>query len=213
MSEHTYWDRFDEVVSTVGQLEELTGQPIAAVVDKVVDHLDDISRQFIAASPFCLVATANSAGFIDVSPKGDPAGFVRVLDERHLAVPDRPGNRRADSFHNLLTDDRIGMIFLIPGTTETLRVSGRARIVRDAELLASMTVKGRQPALAVVVEVDRVMIHCPKCMIRSKLWKPERWAETALPDISAALTAHADLDITPEQLLEQVVDEGLADLY
>lgn len=214
MSENTYWDRFDEVVTSADDLEEMMGEPLPVVLDKVIDHVDDIAREFIARSPFCLVATASTSGHIDVSPKGDPPGFVHVLDDRHLAIPDRPGNRRADSFHNLLTDDRIGLIFLAPGKTETLRVSGRARVVRDRVLLDSMAVQDRTPSLALVVEVDRVMVHCPKCMIRSKLWKPERWPDTTgLADVGEALITHAEAKITPEELHDQVMSGGHADLY
>jgi len=214
MSDSTYWDRFDEVVTSADDLEEFVGEPLPIVLDKVIDHVDDIAREFIARSPFCLVATASTSGHIDISPKGDPPGFVHVLDDRHLAIPDRPGNRRADSFHNLLTDDRIGLIFLAPGKTETLRVSGRARVVRDRALLESMAVQERSPSLAVVVEVERVMVHCPKCMIRSKLWKPDRWPDVAdLADVGEALIAHSDAAITPEELHEQVVNGGHADLY
>lgn len=214
MSHSTYWDRFDEVITSTSQLEELMGEPLPVVLDKVIDHVDDIAHDFIARSPFCFLATANATGHIDISPKGDPPGFVRVLDGQHLAIPDRPGNRRADSFHNLLTDDRIGLIFLVPGKPETLRISGRARVVRDQALLDSMAVKERPPALAVVVEVERVMVHCPKCMIRSKLWKPDRWLDIEdLADVSEALITHADADITAEELLDQVVRGGHADLY
>ena len=121
-------DRDWHVISTVDELEAVVGTPLPAVVDKVIDHVDDICREFIARSPFCLVATSSPDGHLDISPKGDPAGFVHVLDEHHLVIPDRPGNRRADTLHNLLRDDRIALIFLVPGTTETVRVSGRARI-------------------------------------------------------------------------------------
>ena len=137
------------------------------MASKVIDRIDEMCARFIAASPFVVVASTDAGGAVDLSPKGDPPGFVRVLSPRLLAIPDRPGNNRADTMENLLQDDRIGLIFLVPGRRETLRVSGRGRIVRDAGLNARMAHKGREPDLALVVEVERAFFHCAKCMIRS----------------------------------------------
>lgn len=202
------------VITSEAELREIVAAPTAAVLAKVTDQLDEICRDFIARSPFLLVATAHPDGAIDVSPKGDPAGFVRVLDERRLAIPDRPGNRRTDTFHNLLADPRVGLLFIVPGKSETLRVSGEARIVRDESLRASMAVDGKVPELAVVVYVERVFMHCPKCMIRGRLWQPESWPDSAgLPDIGEAMIAHAHLDTTPEELLAEAEREGLTTLY
>ena len=121
------------------------------------------------------MATADAHGNLDVSPKGDPAGFVHVLDARTLAIPDRPGNRRVDGFHNLLADPHIGLLFLIPGRGDTLRINGRATLVRDADFFDDMVVRGNRPALATVVEIDEVFFHCSKAFLRSQLWDAATW--------------------------------------
>lgn len=167
--------RFKDVVSDEAELRALLGEPSARAGNKVIDRIDHHAADFIARSPFLVVASSDPRGVMDLSPKGDPPGFVRVLDRGTLAIPDRPGNRRADTFKNVLANPSIGLIFIIPGKRETLRVSGRAQIVRDPDLLQTMQVQGRLPLLALVVEVERVMFHCAKCMVRSHLWQPEHW--------------------------------------
>jgi uncharacterized protein len=158
------------------------GHPQESTVAKIADRLTDVTRRFIDASPFVCVATASADGGLDVSPKGDPAGFVRVLDERTLLLPDRPGNRIADTFRNLMTDDRIALLFLIPGVGDTFRVNGRAIITDAAELLEPCAVKGRVPSVGILVTVQEAYTHCPKAIIRSELWNPERHVErSALP--------------------------------
>ena len=170
--------------------------------------------RFIAKSPFCIIASSDPQGTIDVSPKGDPPGFVRVLDDKRLAIPDRPGNRRIDTFHNLMRDPRVGLLFIIPGKTETLRISGEARIVRDLELRESLQFKGKVPALALVVYVTHAFMHCPKCMVRGSIWQPDAWPDSEkIADIGTALIAHAKLDETPEQLRDIAEREGLTTLY
>jgi PPOX class probable FMN-dependent enzyme len=142
-----------------------------------VQVIDEHSRRFIAQAPF--VASAGPQGMLDISPKGDPAGFVKVIDDRTLAIPDRLGNRPLDTFRNVLGNPNVGLIFLIPGVTYTLRISGNAIIVRDRELREAMAIKGKQPDHVLVVEVEHVLSHCPKCMIRSGLWEPEAWPDTS----------------------------------
>jgi PPOX class probable FMN-dependent enzyme len=203
-----------DIVTSIEDVQTVLGEPMPQVLIKEIDHLDDICRYFIAKAPFCVIASANPDGYIDVSPKGDPVGFVRVLDEKHLAIPDRPGNRRADTFHNLLRDPRLGILFIIPGKTETLRVSGEARISRDESLRQSMPVNGKVPALAVVVHVERVFMHCPKCMVRSKIWQPEEWPDASkVAKIDKAMIQHCKLDMTPEELYAEVVRTGTDRLY
>ncbi|WP_209018035.1 pyridoxamine 5'-phosphate oxidase family protein [Roseibium aggregatum] len=205
---------FNDPITTVDQLEAHAGTAPEKVRVKEIKALDSLCRQFIARSPFCLIATVDPEGVIDVSPKGDPAGFVTVLSDTVLAIPDRPGNRRLDSYHNLLKDPRVGLIFLIPGKGETLRVSGRARIVRDAWLLERMQVEGKQPAMALAVEITRAFMHCPKAMVRSKIWQPESWRNADdLGDIGDAMIRHGKLKQTPEALLEEATSEGLLRLY
>jgi uncharacterized protein len=206
--------RFGTIVDCEAELREIIGPLNPKVLAKDIDRLDEICRDFIAASPFCLIATAGPDGHIDISPKGDPAGFVRVLDDTLLAIPDRPGNRRLDTFRNLLDNPRVGILFLIPGKGETLRVIGDARIVRDGDLLASMAIKQRAPQLALIVHVERVFMHCPKCIIRSKLWKPEAWPDLAgLADIGQAMIKHGDLKVSEEELFAEVERQGLTKLY
>jgi len=170
-----------EVTSDEELTELLGGTPKGAVVDKVRTALQETHRDWLAASPFCLVATADAEGNCDVSPKGDPPGFARVLDDTTIAIPERPGNRRADGFRNVLSNPHVGLIFLVPGRSDTLRINGRARLVRDAPFFDDMVVKGHRPRLALVVEIDQIFFHCAKAFMRSKLWQPETWDPEALP--------------------------------
>jgi len=162
--------RPDEI-RTVEELEALIGTPTQRVADKARDRFDDIDVAWISRSPFCLVATSAADGSCDVSPKGDPPGFVRVLDDTTLAIPERPGNRRVDGFRNMLANPQVGLIFLVPGRTDTLRVNGRVRLVRDAPYFDDMVVKGHRPLLAAEVGVDQVFYHCAKAFLRSRLWE------------------------------------------
>ncbi|KAB1138875.1 pyridoxamine 5'-phosphate oxidase family protein [Micromonospora sp. DT46] len=163
------------------ELRELLGAPMPRAVTKERPVLHARDRDWLAASPFCLVATAGADGSCDVSPKGDPPGFALVLDERTIAIPERPGNRRADGYRNILDNPHVGLIFLIPGRTDTLRINGRARLVRDAPWFDDMVVKGHRPILAVVVEIEQIFYHCAKAFLRSELWQPESWQPDALP--------------------------------
>src|SRR4051812_35300503 len=162
-------------ITSEAELRELLGEPAAAALAKERDGLHEFDRQWLAASPFCLVATSGADGSCDVSPKGDPPGFTLVLDDRTLALPERAGNRRADGYRNILTNPHVGLIFLLPGRTDTLRINGRARLVTDAGLLDRMVVKGHRPVLAVVVEIEQVFHHCGKAFLRSQLWDPATW--------------------------------------
>jgi PPOX class probable FMN-dependent enzyme len=195
-------DAFGELVRSEDELRAVVRPPAAdsPPVRKQIDHLDDHCRDFIARSPFFLLATANSAGDCDASPRGGPPGFVRVLDERRLVVPEYPGNRRADSHRNLLENPRAAMLFAIPGLRETLRVAGRACITRDEALLADLGVNGRTPKLGIGLEVEEAFIHCAKAFIRSSLWQPETWPQE-LPSASAILRDHIDApDVTTEDV-------------
>jgi PPOX class probable FMN-dependent enzyme len=201
---------FRDVVTTLDELRALLGEPSEVARKKQVDRLDEHCREFIAHSPFVLIATADAAGNCDVSPKGDPAGFVLVLDERHLVVPDRPGNRRFDSMRNILANPRVGLLFLVPGRGETLRVNGRASIVRDAEVLARMAVDGKTPRLAIGVEVEEVFLHCAKAFKRSSLWRPEAWPDiSTLSSAACMLLAHA----RPEGMTLEQMEQRLKHSY
>jgi len=168
-------------ITSEAELRELLGEvhPRAAAKDRPRLHQRD--REWLAASPFCLIATSDAEGNCDVSPKGDPPGFALVLDDTTIAIPERPGNRRADGYRNILANPHVGLIFLVPGRGETLRVNGRARLVRDAPFFDRMVVKGHRPVLAVVVEIEQIFFHCAKAFLRSSLWKPETWNPDALP--------------------------------
>jgi PPOX class probable FMN-dependent enzyme len=198
--------RFVDVITSEAELEAVLGRPNPRVAAKVVTALDAHCQAFIGRSPFVLIGSADAAGNLDMSPRGDPPGFVRILDDTTLAIPDRPGNRRADTFRNVLQNAKVGLIFLVPGKRETLRVSGDARIVRDTGLRAAMAVDGRLPDLALVVSVKEAFIHCAKCMIRSRLWEPGHWPASAdLPSLAAFAIAHAGIAAT-EAEVEAVID-------
>ena len=186
--------QFAQVLASEAELREVIGPPMARSVKKEITRLDVHCRALIAASPFVLIASSDRSGRMDVSPKGDPPGFVHVLDDETLAIPDRPGNRRADTFSNVLQNAGVGLLFIIPGKLETLRVNGRARIVRDAPLRERMAVKDKVPELALVVTVEQAFIHCGKCMIRSRLWEAQSWpSDDALPSQAQCLIAHGRL--------------------
>jgi hypothetical protein len=171
--------RFKDVITTEEQLTGVLGMPSKLAVDKAQTSLDQYSKALIEHSPFMLIASSDANGDLDISPKGDPPGFVRILDDRTLAIPDRKGNRRADTFRNVLQRPNVALFFLAPGYRETLRVTGAAQIVRDTDLRENMAVKGSVPDLALVVSVAGAFFHCAKCVIRSNIWQPDQW-----PDIS-----------------------------
>ena len=152
------------------------------VVSKVVDRLNHQTRRFIEQSPFVCLATSDRDGNCDVSPRGDPAGFVRILDDRTLLVPDRPGNRLADSLRNILANPRIAILFVLPGLGDSFRVNGRATLITDPALLAPSAVEGKVPKLGIVVDIDEAYTQCPKAFIRSALWDPTKYLpRDALP--------------------------------
>ncbi|MFE9426765.1 MSMEG_1061 family FMN-dependent PPOX-type flavoprotein [Kitasatospora sp. NPDC006697] len=168
-------------VTSVAELTGVVGEPAGAAVDKVRAGLHAYDREFLAASPLCVVATAAADGSCDSSPKGDPAGFTLVLDDTTIVLPERPGNRRVDGFRNILANPRVGLLYLIPGRPDTLRINGRARILRDAPFFDRMVVKGHRPELALLVEIEQVFYHCPKALLRAGAWSPERWQPQAAP--------------------------------
>ena len=169
-------------ITSLEQLTELIGTPLPAVANKERDRLDDLDVQWLKVSPFCVVATSDADGNVDASPKGDPAGqLAQVIDDRTIAIAERPGNKRADGYRNILANPHVGMIFLIPGRGDTLRINGRARLVSDAPFFDQMIVKGHRPLLALLVEIDTIFHHCAKAFLRSRLWKPETWQPEAMP--------------------------------
>ena len=170
--------------STVGseaELREILGAPIKRVAEKVQPRLSAVHRDWIGASPFLVLATSSPDGRCDASPKGDPPGFVHVLDESTLVIPERPGNRRADGYLNVLANPHVGIVFVIPGRPDTLRVNGSARVVKDAPWFDDLMIRGHRPMLALEVAVEEVFFHCGKAFLRSDLWKPETWTPGAVP--------------------------------
>lgn len=172
MTQHDSWAE----VADLDALTALVGTPLPMVRDKARHVLSDVDVAWLDASPFCVLATADDQGACDASPKGDPAGsLVHVIDERTLAIAERPGNRRVDGYRNVLSNPRVGLLFLIPGRGDTLRVNGRARLVSEAPFFDDMAVKGHRPLLAMVVEIEELFHHCSKAFLRSELWMPETW--------------------------------------
>jgi PPOX class probable FMN-dependent enzyme len=162
------------IIADASTLRGIVGSPTELTLTKMSDRLNSLTRQFIERSPFVCVATASPDGGLDVSPRGDPPGFVRILDERTLLLPERPGNRIADTLRNLVGDARIALLFLIPGIGDTFRVTGRATIVEDRELLEPSAVDGKVPRLGILISIEEAYTQCAKALIRSDLWNPER---------------------------------------
>ncbi|MEA2899875.1 MAG: uncharacterized protein QOJ84_5490 [Bradyrhizobium sp.] len=199
---------FEEVVTTRQRLRELNKHPSHLVNNKAIDHIDEICRSFIAACPFVLVASRGEDARLDLSPKGDPAGFVAVLDRKTLAIPDRLGNNRLDTFENLLIHPEVGLFFIIPGHGDTLRVSGTGKIVRDTALQNKLAVNGKAPNLVLVVTVEEAFLHCPKCVIRSRMWKPDQWPDRSeLPTLAEAMIAHGALSESMTEI-EAVIEHS-----
>lgn len=207
---------FEETITTLDGLREVIAPPNDVVLAKEISELDDHCRDFISRSPFIIIASADGAGSIDASPKGDPPGFVKVLDDTTLAIPERPGNHRADTLVNLVHHPHIGVIFLIPGTRNTFRVRGSARIVRDQALLDSMALDGKVPELAIIVDVTLAYFHCAKCIIRSKLWTSEQEAASAGRDdrlLAETMVKHGDLPFSVDEMQEIIIDDETNRLY
>jgi PPOX class probable FMN-dependent enzyme len=181
------------VVNSPGQLRDLIGSPTDLVAGKIADRLNDFFRRYIEESPFVCVATTNSDGQLDVSPRGDPAGFVRILDERTLLIPERPGNRIADTLTDILESGRIALLFLVPGVGETFRVNGSAVLTDNAELLEASAVEGKVPNLGIVVTVEEAYTQCSKALIRSDLWNSEKHVDPkTMPSTGEILKAVSD---------------------
>lgn len=188
-------------IDSVEELVDLLGEPNQRARDKGRDRLLDVDRAWLAASPYCVMATADEHGRCDASPKGDPAGqLVHVVDDVTIAIAERPGNRRADGYRNILANPHVGLHFLIPGRGDTLRVNGRARLVRDAPFFDEMVVRGGRPVLAVVVDVEEVFFHCSKAFLRSGLWDPATWDPTGRVPRRAVIASTVEGAGTVEEL-------------
>jgi hypothetical protein len=206
---------FDYVVRSEDELRDIAGTPGARSLAKQHDSLDVHDRAFIALSPLILMSTSGVDGRCDVSPKGDAPGFVLVIDEHRLVIPDRPGNKRLDGMRNVLSNPHIGLLFLIPGRDETLRVNGRACVTRDQPLLDRCTFKGKTPHLGIGVEVEEVYLHCPKAFLRSHFWDSRQWpAPNALPSMACVLFDQIrPTDVTLQDYERDIEDANVRRLY
>ena len=183
-------------ITDLDALSALVGKPTPAARHKERTTLRDVDVTWLRAAPFCVIATSDAAGECDASPKGDPAGqLVHVIDERTIAIAERPGNRRVDGYRNVLANPHVGLLFIIPGRGDTLRVNGRARLVSDAPFFDDMVVSGHRPRLALLVHVEQVFFHCSKAFMRSDLWDPSTWAPDDIPSraqIAKALESRSE---------------------
>ena len=201
-------DPFDDAFDAPEQLRDFYDSPMGRAVRKDIGHIDDLCRELIAASPMLFVGTHAADGRSDVSPRGGQPGFVTVLDDNHLAIPDATGNRRLDTLENIVSSGRAALIFVIPGRDTTLRVSGRAAVTAAPDVLDRVTPVGKPPKSAIVIEAEEVYTHCPKAFVRSKLWDPESWPDpSTLPTSAEVSLAHQrDPDLTLEQVQERERD-------
>ncbi|WP_441964085.1 pyridoxamine 5'-phosphate oxidase family protein [Mycolicibacterium houstonense] len=195
-------------VTTVEQLRAIVGEPNKYVANKVTTRLSPVQQDWLAASPLCFVATTDSDGRVDVSPKGDPPGFVHVIDDTTIAIPERPGNKRVDGYLNVLQQPHVGTVFLIPGRGDTLRINGTARILSDADYFDALVVDGKRPILALEVAIEEVFFHCAKAFLRSDAWKPETWNPTAVPSVAQLAKAFKP-DLSEQQLDEYYREDNL----
>lgn len=176
-------------VRTAEELREIVGYPAEYVANKVTDRLAPLHRDWLGHSPLGFVATTDAEGRVDVSPKGDPPGFVHIIDDTTIAIPERPGNKRVDGYLNVLDRPHVGTLFLVPGRGDTLRINGSASVLADADYFDAMAVRGKRPILALQIDIEEVFFHCAKAFLRSDAWNPDTWDPTALP--SVAQIAHA----------------------
>lgn len=204
---------FESIITSEEQLRETLGYPSEIVTRKTINYIDEHCRSFIEKSPFITIATSDLEGNMDVSPKGDPAGFVKILDEKTLAIPDRPGNAKADTLSNIIKNPNIGLIFLIPGVRETLRINGEAKIVQDRWVLEQLNVDGKIPSFAIIVTVKEAFMHCAKCIIRSKLWQVDVAKQAGVPSLAKVLIEHGKLEISVDELDGMIKNDEQTNLY
>ncbi|MBW5446210.1 pyridoxamine 5'-phosphate oxidase family protein [Cohnella sp. CFH 77786] len=192
------------------EIRDIIGYPSQLVNHKVIDHLDSHVRQFITLSPLLFISSSDECGSCDVSPRGDGPGFVHIVDEKRIVIPERPGNRRIDTLRNIMMNPKVGLIFVIPGLEETLRINGTAQIMKDANLLQRMEVNGKPPLLGIGVVVEECFVHCAKAFKRSRLWDQESWLDDKeLPNVPRMIAAHA----RPLGVSEEEVSKALHESY
>ena len=206
--------QFKEIITSEAQLRAILGTPSEVVNNKTITIIDKHCRKFIEHSPFLTIASTNGKGETDVSPKGDPAGFVKVLDEKTLAIPERLGNKRADTFVNILNNSGVGLLFFIPGINETLRVNGKAQIITDLAIREQLKVKNKLPQFALIIHVEEAFMHCSKCMVRSNLWTNiDPAIKEKVPSLGEIIKDYAKLDAPIEVLDQYLKDSEKNNLY
>lgn len=204
----------NNTINSIEELREIMGHPTEIVTRKTINYIDEHCRSFIENSPFITIATSDLKGNFDVSPKGDPAGFVKILDGNTLAIPDRPGNRKADTLTNIIQNPNVGLIFLIPGIKETLRVNGQAKVVTDKKVLELLSCNDKQPSFAIIVTVKEAFMHCAKCIIRSNLWgQIDETQQLPVASLAKALVDHSKVDIDIQELDNMIKEDEKTNLY
>ena len=204
----------EEEVKTRQDLRTYRNPPSRFVANKVIDHIDDLAQRFIESSSMVVLATRRADGGIDMTPRGEPPGFVQILNDRVIALPDRLGNNRADAFENILRDTGVGLYFIIPGHRDSLRISGQARIVRDAKLMSRMEVRGHVPELSILVRVEALLSHCPKAFVRAGIWERDTWPDLRnVPSAGAFLKKHGKLPDPVTDVEGIVAKDGQNRLY
>ncbi len=196
-----------DIITTEEELRELIGFPSELVKKKVISELDHHCQNFIAKSPFLTISTADENGFCDVSPRGDHPGFIYIENKQSLILPERPGNKRLDTLSNILKNPQVGLLFFIPGLGETLRINGKASIIKNPDILAKLTARGKTPLVGIRVEVEECYIHCAKAFMRSGLWEPDTWSDKqAMPSAAQIIFDHAKMSSVED--IEQRLEEG-----
>jgi uncharacterized protein len=200
---------FKRVIDSEVDLLSLVGTPSEVASKKVIHFLDSHCQHFISKSPFLVLSTADQFGLCDVSPRGDQPGFVLTPNEKYLIIPERTGNKRVDSLKNILHNPQIGLLFIIPGLRETLRVNGKAYIIQDEDILGKMVAHGKKPLVGIAFEVEECFIQCGKALKRSFLWNPETWLDRGeLPSAARILSAHVNIPGMDEQTMYERLEEG-----
>ncbi|OBC11542.1 pyridoxamine 5'-phosphate oxidase [Mycobacterium sp. 852013-50091_SCH5140682] len=195
-------------VTSVDQLRAIVGFPNTYVANKVSPRLSEVQQDWLMHSPLGFVATTDADGRVDVSPKGDPPGFVHIIDDTTIAIPERPGNKRVDGYLNVLQNPHVGTVFLIPGRGDTLRINGTAKILSDADYFDALVVDGKRPILALEIAVEEVFFHCAKAFLRSDAWKPESWNPTAVPSVAQLARAFKP-DLSQRELDDYYSEDNL----
>ena len=204
----------EDVVTDTAALKAMYGEVQQLSIDKVTSELTPLMIEFLSASPMYFLATANKQGICDVSPRGDPAGSVVVSDATTLVLPDRRGNKRVDSIGNLVSNNRVGLVFLVPGIDDTLRINGRVTLSRHQPLLDTLTMQGKAPNLALIVDIDEAYMHCPRAFKRSGLWNSETWpAPGSVPSMSAILHEQLNMPGTVDELSRERAERAATTLY